>query len=142
MCPTTPGNSATPGPCGLPLWLGMAFMLILLMVAPHAHASDASPSADQQPPTAWGLTIESTPHATRHVTPTEPPHCHHDHAWRPASGILPRGEAQDLPPDLLILMPLAPGPAPHVIKALGASSTGPLDRASAPLYLLTQRFRS
>ncbi|GHE19983.1 hypothetical protein [Halomonas urumqiensis] len=146
MCLPTPDNSARSGPCGLPLWLGMALMLVLLMVVSasqaHAHPWALSGSAEHQTQTDWALALDAMPSARQLAAPTEHPHCHHGQGFRHASAALPRSETADPAPDLLILMLLAFGPSPHVINALGAPRARPRDRASPPLYLLTQRFRS
>lgn len=146
MCLPTPGNSARSGPCGLPLWLGMALMLVLLMIvsASQAHAQPwALPGpADHQTQADRALAVDATPSERHHAAPTEHPHCHHEHAWRPTAGVLPRSEAPDATPDSPALIASLAGPSVHQTAALGRALPGLTSRPAVPLYLLTQRFRS
>lgn len=146
MCLPTPGNSARSGPYGLPLWLGMALMLALLMFMSasqaHAHPWALPGPADHPTQADQALAAEATPPLHQHASPAEHPHCHHDHAWRPASGVLPRSEAPDATSDPAALLASLVGPSVHRTAALGHALPGLSSRPAVPLYLLTQRFRS
>ncbi|WP_444984918.1 hypothetical protein [Halomonas mongoliensis] len=124
----------------------MALMLVLLMIvsASQAHAQPwALPGpADHQTQADRALAVDATPSERHHAAPTEHPHCHHEHAWRPTAGVLPRSEAPDATPDSPALIASLAGPSVHQTAALGRALPGLTSRPAVPLYLLTQRFRS
>ncbi len=144
MGPQATEQSTTPGRSGLSVWLGAVLILALLLATPLAKADvvqHAHPG-DQVAPAGLELAFgEASPDAWL-TAPSGLPHCHHDHAWRPASGILPRGETPDSAPEATSPATPIVGPPPHLTSPLGHTHPGPSVRPSAPLYLLTQRFRS
>ena len=143
MQPQAPGQSAAPRQGGLPLWLGAVLILALLLVALMARAQTAEPAHPVDPPVP-GLELAFGEAASEAWLSTAPdlPHCHHDHAWRPASGVLPRSESPDATPDPSPLIASVAGPSVHLTSALGHPLPGPASPHTVPLYLLTQRFRS
>ena len=148
MCLPIPSDGARSGPYGLPLWLGMALMLALLMVVSasqaNAHPEALSGSADHPIQADRPLALDATPSpsAHQHAAPTEHPHCHHGQDWRPTTGVLPRSEAPDAAPDPLAFIASLVGPSVHQTAAFGRVLPGLTSRPAVPLYLLTQRFRS
>ena len=142
MQPQAPGQSAAPRQGGLPLWRGVVLILVVLLLALMARAQAAEPAHPVDPPVP-GLELapgEAAPGAWLSAL-SDLPHCHHDNAWRPASGVLPRSEASDATPDPSPPIAAA-GPSVHLTSPLGHAHPGPTSRHSVPLYLLTQRFRS
>jgi len=138
-----PEHSARPSQRGFPLWLGAVLLLALLLATPltKAEVEQLAHPGDQIAPAGLELAFgEASPDAWL-TAPSDLPHCHHDHAWRPPSGILPRSEAPDSAPEATIPATHIAGP-PHLTSPLGHAHPGPTVRHSVPLYLLTQRFRS
>lgn len=144
MGPQATEQSTTPGRSGLSVWLGAVLILALLLATPLAKADvvqHAHPG-DQVAPAGLELAFgEASPDAWL-TSPPAGPHCHHDHAWRSVSGVLPRSEAPDVTPDPWPPIVPAAGPSIHLTSALGQTLPGPASPHVVPLYLLTQRFRS
>lgn len=143
MQPQAPGQSAASRQGGLPLWLGAVLILALVLVALMARAQTAEPAHQGDPPVP-GLELAFGEAASEAwlTSPPAGPHCHHDHAWRSVSGVLPRSEAPDVTPDPWTPIVPAAGPSIHLTSALGHALPGHTSRPAVPLYLLTQRFRS
>lgn len=140
MHPQSPEQSARSGQRGLLLWFGAVLMLALLLAAPLA--AELAHPGNQVAPASLEIPTGGAPPDVWLSKPSDLPHCHHDHAWRPASGVLPRSEAPDDTPDPPTLIASVVGPSPHLTSPLGHAHPGPPVWHSVPLYLLTQRFRS
>ena len=144
MGPQATEQSTTPGRSGLSVWLGAVLILALLLVVLMPRAQAVEPALPLELTASAGVELAAggaAAEAWSSVLP-ELPHCHHDHAWRPASGILPRGEAPDATPDPSTLNASVAGPSVHLTSALGHALPGHTSRPAVPLYLLTQRLRS
>ncbi|AXY41018.1 hypothetical protein D1793_01765 [Halomonas sp. JS92-SW72] len=143
MQPQAPGQRTAPRQGGLPLWLGAVLILALLQVALMARAQTTEPVHPVDPPVP-GLELALGEAASKAwlSTPSELPHCHHEHAWRPTTGVLPRSEAPDATPDPSPPIASVAGPSVHLTSALDHILPGPASPHTVPLYLLTQRFRS
>lgn len=144
MGPQATEQSTTPGRSGLSVWLGAVLILALLLATPLAKADvvqHAHPG-DQVAPAGLELAFGEAASEAWLSTAPDLPHCHHDHAWRPASGVLPRSESPDATPDPSPLIASVAGPSVHLTSALGHPLPGPASPHTVPLYLLTQRFRS
>lgn len=144
MQPQAPEQCAGHGRRGISLWLAALFVLALLLAAPLAKAHAEELDHPGNPVAATSLEL-ATGEASTDAWLTSPPagpHCHHDHAWRSVSGVLPRSEAPDVTPDPWPPIVPAAGPSIHLTSALGHTLPGPASPHTVPLYLLTQRFRS
>jgi hypothetical protein len=144
MQPQAPEQCAGHGRRGIPLWLAALFVLALLLAAPlaKAHAEEVDHPGNPLAATSLELAIGGASTDAWLTSTPEAPHCHHDHAWRPAPAVLPRSESPDNAPEPTSPMTQLAGPSPHLTSPLGHAHPGPTVRHSAPLYLLTQRFRS
>lgn len=139
-----PETSVRFGQSVLLFWLGAVLIMALLMIVPlnKAPAAELAHLTHQDSPPGHELASGEASSDAWLTTPSDLPHCHHDHAWRPASGMLPRSEAPDSAPEPTGPVTQVVGPPPHLTSPLGHAHPGPTSRHSVPLYLLTQRFRS
>lgn len=89
--------------------------------------------------TDHGMPAE-TPAASFH--PSDPiPHCHHGHGRATLDLIQPRTERQEIDAELPPAESHSPPAAPISVATIGQPSAAPVSQR-APLYLLTERFRS
>jgi|SRR5690554_4436411 len=144
MQPQAPEQCAGDGQRAHPLWLAALLVLALLLVVLMPRAQAVEPALPLELTASAGVEL-ATGEASTDAWLTSPPagpHCHHDHAWRSVSGVLPRSEAPDVTPDPWPPIVPAAGPFIHLTSALGHPLPGPASPHTVPLYLLTQRFRS
>ncbi len=110
----------------------MLLCLVTLLLGSPAMAHEASS----------GVATMITEMAAVSLAPSDQgPHCHHGHGTATHDLIQPRTERQEIDAELPPAESHSPPAVPISVATIGQPSAAPVSQR-APLYLLTERFRS